>query len=282
MINEAIEEIREMQTHSETSVAVKAARALEELLERDYPSVDEFERDLEHNAGALRRANVSHALLHVTMQEILRAVVGEADSVEEVKDLTQETIDRWVKRVQQGKHDAATNAAETISDGDTLLTHAYSSTVVQTLRKATADGERVTVYVDETRPRFLGRKVIRELVEMDGVDAHLIVDGAAGFYLREADRVLLGMNCVVGDTYYNRIGTYPVVVTANELGVPVTVVGSSTKVIEGGFVFENEFRPSTEVLKEPADGFEVENPGYDSTPLSLVDEILTDVGRISF
>jgi translation initiation factor eIF-2B subunit delta len=86
------------------------------------------------------------------------------------------------------------------------------------------------------------------------------------------------MDCIVGDTLYNRVGTFPIVATAAEVGVPVTVVGSGAKLLDGGFVFENEFRSSSEVMREPAEGFTIENPAYDATPTRLLDSVITDEG----
>ena len=45
-----------------------------------------------------------------------------------------------------------------------------------------------------------------------------------------------------------------------------------------GFVFENEFRSSSEVMREPAEGFRLENPAYDATPVELLDSVITDEG----
>jgi len=59
--------------------------------------------------------------------------------------------------------------------------------------------------------------------------------------------------------------------------VPVTVVGSSTKVIDD-FRFENEFRPDSEVMREPVEGIDIENPAYDATPVELIDTLVTDEG----
>jgi translation initiation factor eIF-2B subunit delta len=58
----------------------------------------------------------------------------------------------------------------------------------------------------------------------------------------------------------------------------VTVVGSGAKIIEDGFQFENEYRSPVEVLLEPAEGFEIENPAYDETPVDLIDRVITDMG----
>jgi translation initiation factor eIF-2B subunit delta len=136
----------------------------------------------------------------------------------------------------------------------------------------------LTAYCTEARPRYLGRKAAREMAQVDGLETHLMVDGAAGIHLSEVDRVVLGMTCIVNERYYNRVGTFPIVAAARHENVPVTVVGSGAKIIEDGFQFENEYRSPVEVLLEPAEGFEIENPAYDETPVDLIDRVITDMG----
>ena len=282
MIDETIEEIRRMQTHSSSVVAVKATVSLGELLDRDYRNVENYERDLERNAGALRRANPSHASLHKAMQDLVDHVLGATDSVEDAKARTREEIDRIVEEIETGKSRAADHAADTFEDGETFLTHDYSSTVLQAIESAAAAGNHLTAYVTEARPRYLGRKTVRRLAEIDRVDPHLLVDSAAGYVLERCDRVVVGMDCIVDDTLYNRVGTFPIASTADRLDVPVTVLGSGTKLVDGGFVFENEFRSASEVMAEPADGFDVANPAYDATPIALLESVITDEGRQTF
>jgi len=214
MIDETVAEIRAMRTHSTSAVAVKATRALAELLDRDYRTVDEFERDLEHNAGVLRRSNPSHAALHNAMRDVERSIIGEPTSVEDAKQLLEDTIDR-----------------------------------------------------------------VADDAGMSRVDVRMVVDSAMGYALRDCDRVLLGITCITGGTYYNRIGTFPLVVTARELGIPVTAVGSGAKTIEE-FRFENEFRDAVEVMREPVEDVEIENPSYDATPIGMIDTVITDDGVV--
>jgi translation initiation factor eIF-2B subunit delta len=276
MIDETIEEIRRMQTHSSSVVAVKATTALAELLDRDYRNVEEYERDLERNAGALRRANPSHASLHKAMREVVEGVLGETETVEDAKARTREEIDRIVEEVEMGKSRAAARAADTFDDGETFLTHDFSSTVLQAIEAAAADGSHLTGYVTEARPRYLGRKTARRLAELDRVDTHLLVDSAAGYLLDRCDRVVVGMTCIVGDTLYNRVGTFPLAAAANVVDVPVVVVGSKSKIIESDFVFENEEREPAEVIREPVEDVVIENPAYDATPMDLIDRVVTD------
>lgn len=283
MIDETAEEIREMQTHSSSVVAVKAARALEELLDREFETAEEYVRALERNSSALRRANASHASLQTTQRSIVAAVSdAEFTSVEEAKRLTGEAIDEVVETVETAKHDAAEAASDLLEDGMTVMTHDYSTTVLEAIELAAEDGAYLDVYVKESRPRFLGRKTARVLSEIDRVEPTLIIDGACGFYLEECDRVLVGMDCIVEDTLYNRVGTFPLAATAHEVGVPVTVIGSSAKLVGSGFRFENDFRSSSEVIREPADGFAVANPSYDATPTRLLDAVVTNDGTTEF
>jgi translation initiation factor eIF-2B subunit delta len=279
MIDETAEEIADMQTHSSSVVAVKAAEALHELTDREFPAVAEYYRTLERNSKALRRANPSHASLHTTQRDIITAVRdGDPDSVEVAQTLTEEAIERVVERVETGKERAAEAATELLDPGATLLTHDYSTTVLAAIEAAVERGAGFTVYVTEARPRYLGRKMARRLAGFDAVETHLVVDSANGYYLPECDRVVLGMDCIVDGTLYNRVGTYPIAATAADVGVPVTAVGSSAKVVEGGFAFENERRAASEVMLEPADGFEIDNPAYDGTPVRLLDSVVTDEG----
>ncbi|MCU4740336.1 translation initiation factor eIF-2B [Halobacteria archaeon AArc-m2/3/4] len=283
MIDETAEEIRDMQTHSSSVVAVKATRSLETLLDREFATVEEYIRALERNGKVLRRANASHASLQNAVRDVVDTVTAaDSETVADAKLLTAETIDDVVARVESGKRRAAENAADTLTDGATLLTHDYSSTVLEALELAVEAGKTFDVYVTEARPRYIGRKTTRALATIDSIDVTLITDSASGYFLEECDRVVVGMDCIVDETLYNRVGTFPIAAAANQLDVPVTVLGSAAKIITEGFVFENEFRSGSEVMPEPAEGFAVENPNYDATPVSLLSGVITDEGRQSF
>ena len=284
MIDETVEEIAELQTHSSSVVAVKAAEALVELRDREFATVEEYVRSLERNSNALRRAQPSHASLFTTQQEIVRRVSDpEPESVEAGKERLAEVVADVTERVETAKSEAAANGAEMFRDGATILTHDYSSTVLEAIETAARGGKHLTVYVTEARPRYLGRKTARTLAGIDRVDVTLLTDAACGHVLDECDRVVVGMDCIVGETFYNRVGTFPIAATAAELAVPMHVIGASSKVIEsGGFQFENEFRSTSEVMREPAEGFDVVNPAYDATPVHLLESVITDEETLKF
>ena len=136
MIDETVAEIEGMQTHSSSVVAVKSARALSELAEREYATVEEFIRDVERNSSVLRRANPSHASLFNVQRTITREVnEAEPDDVEAAKAALSEAISRVVERIEEGKKQAAAHTAEYIEDGMTILTHDYSSIAAFTVEE---------------------------------------------------------------------------------------------------------------------------------------------------
>ncbi|WP_247728655.1 translation initiation factor eIF-2B [Halovivax limisalsi] len=283
MIDETAEEIRRMQTHSSSAVAIRATRALESLLDREYATVEAFHTTLEQNANVLKRANPSHA----SLQNALRKVVDEVTEsdpadVEEATSVARAVIEDVAARIESGKHRAAANAASILANDDVLLTHDYSTTVLEAVELATDQGATFDLYVTEARPRYIGRRAAREFATIEGVDVTLITDAAGGYHLAECDRVVVGMDCIVDDVLYNRVGTFPLAAAAAQLDVPVTVLGAASKLITQGFVFENEFRDGNEVLLEPATEFDVSNPAYDATPVSLIESVVTDEGRRTF
>jgi len=283
MIDETIRDIERMQTQSSSVVAVKAAEALRSLADNDCNNLSEFYRLVEQQSRALQRAKRSHAPLYTTQQRIVETVIeSDAESVEEATERLLEAVEAVVTELRTSKERAAGRAADLIDDGDVLLTHENSSTVMAAFEAALAAGTEFEVYVTEARPRFLGRRTARDLGPRDGVDVTLIVDSAAGHYLPECDRVFVGMNCLVDDTMYNRVGTYPIAATAADAGTPVTAVASSTKFIGSGFDFRNSYRPASEMMHEPVEDFEVANPGYDATPTRLLDSVVTEDAVIGF
>lgn len=279
MIDQTAREIREMRTHSSSTVAINAARALRELRDRDYQSVEDVLRSVERNSKVLRQANPSHASLQSTQRSIVEAVSSrELDSTDDALAALEAAIADTIEDIERAKDAAADAAMELIADGDVLLTHDFSTTVLAVAERVADRGDSLDVFTTEARPRFMGRRMARELSAVDGIDVTLIVDSAAGYALDSCDRVVVGMSCIVDDLLYNRVGTFPIAACAAQLDVPVSVVGASAKVIEDGFVFENDHREAVEVMREPTTAFGIANPAYDATPVDLIETIVTDEG----
>lgn len=279
MIDETATDIREMRTHSSSVVARRAAEALRVITERDFETTEELIQSLERNSRVLRQSNPSHAWLQSSQWDIVdRVSDAEATDPEALAAFLHDVIEDTVAGIERATEEAGATAASQLADGDVILTHDYSTTVLAAIEGHVADNNSLTVYVTEARPRVMGRRMARRVGGIDGVSVTLIVDSACGHYLSDCDHVMTGMDCIVEDTLYNRVGTLPIACAADHHDVPFSVLGAASKVVEGVFSFENEQRDPVEVMREPAPEFTVANPAYDATPLELVDTVVTDEG----
>lgn len=279
MIDATAEDIREMRTHSSSVIARKAAEALYSVTELDVITAEEFIQAVERNSRILRQANPSHAWLQSSQRSIVNELKDSSpETPEEARRALTDIVTETVESITSATDEAGAHAAELLNTNDTILTHDYSSTVLAALRKRAEQGDSFSVIVTEARPRLIGRRMARALGTIEGIDVTLIVDNAAGLFLKECDRVIVGMDCIVNDVLYNRVGTFPITSLAAVHGVGVTVTGAAAKIVDDAFVFENEHRDPVEVMLEPSPEFSIANPPYDATPIDLIDTIATDEG----
>ena len=115
------------------------------------------------------------------------------------------------------------NGAELIDDGDQILTHCNTGglatagigTALGVLRTAWAQGKKIHVYVDETRPLLQGGRLTTWELQQSGIPYTLITDNMAAMLMQQKkiDKVFLGADRVArnGD-FANKIGTYSVAV----------------------------------------------------------------------
>ncbi len=169
-----------------------------------------------------------------------------------------------------------------------LATAGYG-TALGVIRRAHEMGKQIHVYVDETRPRLQGARLTTWELQQLGIPHTLIVDGAAGHFMRQGkvDLCLVGCDRIAanGDTA-NKIGTYNLACVAQAHGIPLYVVGPTSTVdlnIISGEQIEIEERSGEEVTQindcriTPV-GITAANPAFDVTPAALIRGIITEKG----
>lgn len=311
-------EIVEFNNHRETAQAIKdmvlrgagaigcaggygmAQAALEG---RDLPP-EEFMRHLQESAERLKRTrptavNLFHAIDRClsqassgSVEERVERVLAEADAVA-AEDLA--------ASVEMGRL-----GAELIEDGYGILTHCNAGalafidhgTALSPIRHAHRQGKSIFVWVDETRPRCQGSRLTAWEMEQEGIPYAIIVDNAAGFYMRrgDVDIVIVGADRVAanGDVA-NKIGTYEKAVLAKENGIPFYVAAPEMtfdlKTPTGDEV-EIEERSADEVtmmwgvdqrgnptrIRIAREGSRARNPSFDVTPARYITGFITEKG----
>jgi len=190
-----------------------------------------------------------------------------------------------------------TNGAHLIAHSDNILTHCNAGalatagygTALGVIRAAKAQGKKVHVYVDETRPVLQGARLTAWELKKEKIPFTLITDNMAGFLMWQGkiDKVIVGADRIAanGDTA-NKIGTYSLAVLAKEHGVPFYVAAPLSTVdvdIKSGDKIPIEERNAAEVTRVQGrsiapQGAKVYNPAFDVTPEKFIDAIITERG----
>jgi methylthioribose-1-phosphate isomerase len=171
-----------------------------------------------------------------------------------------------------------------------LATGGYG-TALGVIRAGVAAGLIERVYADETRPWLQGARLTAWELIQDGIPVTLLVDGAAAALMQQGrvDWVIVGADRIAanGDVA-NKIGTYPLAITARYHQVKLMVVAPSSTVdmsIKDGSVIPIEQRGADEVRcvagqNVAAAGADIWNPSFDVTPAALVTALVTERGVV--
>ncbi len=180
------------------------------------------------------------------------------------------------------------HAVDLFPEGARVLTHCNAGglatggygTALGAVRAAFDAGRVAHVWVDETRPLLQGARLTAWELEQLGIPHAVIADSAAASFMArgEVDLVVTGADRIAanGDVA-NKIGTYPLAVSAAYHGLPLVVVAPTSTldpVSATGDDIPIEERDPAEVTKR----FPARNPAFDVTPAALVAAIVTERG----
>ena len=291
--------IKEMYVRGAPAIGVAGAFGLA-LAALNSPAVSYIDllRDLERAYDVLLSTRPTAANLRWALDQLMETA---REVLEEDTDVVRARL--LEKAQSMADEDIAINrrmgryGADLIRDGDTVLTHCNTGalatvgfgTALGFVRAAIEQGKDIRVLADETRPRGQGAKLTTWELIRDGISVALIVDSAAGHFMRQGkvNIVLVGADRIAanGDVA-NKIGTYQVAVLARENGVPFYVVAPISTVdlsTPSGDDIPIEERGPEEVshidgiLIAPAN-VKIANPAFDVTPNRYVTGIVTENG----
>jgi len=191
-----------------------------------------------------------------------------------------------------GRHGAALMPASggvlTHCNAGALATCGYG-TALGVIRAAVAQGKKIHVYADETRPFLQGSRLTAWELMKDGIPTTVISDNMAGAMMKQGKiaAIVVGADRIAanGDVA-NKIGTYTVAVLAREHGIPFYVAAPFSTIdlaTSDGSKIPIEQRNRLEVThiagkQMVPDGVSVENPAFDVTPAKYVSAIVTELG----
>ena len=283
-----IDEIRNDKTHGASQLARQAVSVLRAAAERGQArSIDEFYQEQKEVGQRLMSARPAMAPVFNIVARLLDAISGKVVEMDldSVRDLVISKADEIVSDSLQAVAQIAHYGSELITDGDKIMTHSYSSTVVAMLKAAFAQHRNVEVITTRSGPGGSGEMIAREL-GLYGIPLTFIDDTAVGLYLSTVNKVVVGADRICADgSLVNGIGTYQLALAGKRAGIPFCVLCETLKFdprLSGDEVDLEEKEPS-EVI-EPGrlpPEVRVKNPHFDITPLELITGIVTENGLLA-
>jgi methylthioribose-1-phosphate isomerase len=295
---EVAQAIRRMVIRGAPAIGVAAAMGM--ALGASKAREKNFDREFERIFLTLSKTRPTAINLFWALERMRKVYAdNRSRGVEKVKRLLQEEAQKIYKEdiaanKQLGKFGASllqsTRRLMTHCNAGALATAGYG-TALGVIRALKESGQRVEVWVNETRPFLQGARLTAWELKKEKIPATLITDNMAGYLMQEGkvDAVVVGCDRVAanGDVA-NKIGTYGIAVLAQRHGIPFYVAGPTSSIDVGcasGKDIPIEQRDPTEVSHIfgralAPKGIKIFNPAFDVTSQELVSALITEKGVI--
>eukprot|EP01095_Lingulamoeba_sp_RSL-Kostka_P013086 TRINITY_DN5322_c0_g3_i1.p1 TRINITY_DN5322_c0_g3~~TRINITY_DN5322_c0_g3_i1.p1 ORF type:complete len:525 (+),score=147.30 TRINITY_DN5322_c0_g3_i1:70-1644(+) len=228
---------------------------------------------------------------------------------EEAKEFLLERIDHFIEtRIIIPSKVISEFGAGKIVDGDVILTHASSSSVELTLKKAFDDGKEFRVIIVDSRPRKEGKSLLKKLVR-HGLECTYVLLNAISYIMSEVTKVFVGANSLLANgQLISRAGTAMIAMMANNASsnIPVLVCCEAykftSKAILDSFCFNELGNPDDLIISNQKNNFKTQylddqsikklnnwrqidnlkllHLNYDLTPIEFITGVVTEFGLI--
>ncbi|MDH5696734.1 MAG: translation initiation factor eIF-2B [Dehalococcoidia bacterium] len=287
-INGLIEEIRNDKVHGASQLARQAVSVLKVAAQHSQAdSVNEFLLEQKEVGERLMSARPAMAPVFNIVSRFLNTVSQKAKqmNLDSIKHLAISRADKLANGSLQAIARIVNYGSQLIADGDIIMTHSYSSTVMAVLKEAFNKRRHIAVFTTRSGPGHTGERIAQELGRY-GLPVTFIDDAAIGLYISAVSKAMVGADRICADgNIINGIGTYQLALAAEKAGAPFYVLCETLKFdprLKSYEVDLEEKQPSE--IAEPGKlppQVRVKNPYFDITPLGLVTGIVTENGLLA-
>jgi eIF-2B alpha/beta/delta-like uncharacterized protein len=200
------------------------------------------------------------------------------DSPQLLKEVVRLTAKKILDSQKKALSSIQDHVLDLIQNGQTILTHSYSSTVINSLIFAKQNGKEFQVIVTESRPLFEGRRTA-DILAKEGIEMILIADMAAFHLMDDVDMVITGCDCICSKGVVNKIGTRGLAMASSCQNKPFYIICERSKFLPSKYMnmpHIDEKDPS-EILEEKGK-IKIRNFYFDLTPYDYISGIITEEG----
>lgn len=264
--------IAEDTEHGASHILKIAVSSLQTALKRNPKTSPEDIRMLVKEYALKLVSSQRHMASILNFSNRLLNELGERESD---KDIEKRILD-FASVISKESSDALvqiSNKSSAEISGSKFMTHSRSSTLLNFLSQS-RNRKGLKIYSTFSRPGGEGRLLSGEL-SVAGIYSELIEDAEAMKYLPECDALLIGADAIIPKGIVNKIGTYMLCLSAQEMRVPVYCLTDSMKLWPFNEPIKKSLRSKGARLVSGIDLFEI-------TPGALVTKIIFETGPIGF
>lgn len=268
-IEKAIEEIRMDNTNGSIKLAEKSADILTLLIKKtDSPNI------IRNIAKTLIKAQPSMASIFSLGNNLMLNI--DDNKNQNLKNIVQTYCNKFKTNLKISEKSIKKNAIEMIKKNSIIITHSYSSTVLNTLLYAKKTGKIFSVICTESRPMNEGIQLAKHLGKK-GIKVKLIIDSAIFSFIDKADIIFLGGDAVTTNNLINKIGTKGIACYAKIHNIPTFALCSTIKFLPEKYnVKTNHQENPNEILIDQISNITPINYYFDLTPLDYLSGIITE------
>ncbi|GAB6102323.1 translation initiation factor IF-2 [Thermococcus atlanticus] len=182
--------------------------------------------------------------------------------------------EEFIRLGEEAKREIGNIGSELIDENEVVLTHSFSSAVLEIFRSAKMKGKHFRVILTESAPDYEGLALAGELERLE-IPFEIITDAQIGIFAERATMAIVGADNITQDgAVINKAGTYPLALACHDRGIPFYVAAESFKIhpelkSEEVEIVERKFKRNHFLIR-----------GYlfDVTPWKYVRGVITEFG----
>lgn len=281
-IKRIVADIKALKIQGATKIAGSGVKCIEIAARKSKAkSRSAFISELQELNEILANARPTEPALRNAIKSVLLRVQIYED-FDTIKKYTVQVCGNYIKELRSMIGKIADIGSNQIKEGDRILTHCHSEHVIAILQTAKKQGKSFEVIVTETRPKYQGMITAKKLLKSN-IKVTYCIDAAIGYIMKGVTKVMVGCDAILADgSIVNKIGTFPMALTANKFGIPVVVAGGTYKfdaqTILGHPEPVEHRDPSEVVSPRSLPKATIINPAFDITPAEFVHSLVTEKG----
>ncbi len=279
---ENLENLKKDTTSGSRAVCLKAAEIV-------IKTIDSLPGSGSPDDAADILETISRAAVHVKpamagLHNLAATIELELDNARALKHDPAPTVRRAVAEFRSNLLSSdsriAANALNLIPENACIATISRSGITESVLRLGIEKGRVRRILISESRPAYEGRITAAEYAGL-GIPVIFVADAVLPGILEQCHAIIVGGDALCPSGLINKAGTYPVALTARELGKPFIACFGSEKIIPFDIPEHYLREQASNLWADPPEGITVVNRIFEYTPLELLTHVVTENGTVS-